>query len=205
MDKSQTIQDRATIFIGGFIDGVIIATAFYVLTFLFTANTKTANFDILIIGLYVAVLTSLGAYFTRRAEQRKNKNLKIIEIYESLDIDGELKQRMIQDVLDEQAAWEKEWEANSNSTARFSATGYGFIVFLAYLSGMLIVLFNAYWHNDLSWIWFILPMLMLTLAGFAQNKLKGMNPWLGAAILLATGIVVAASTYLMASLIQNFS
>ena len=188
------------VFLVGFIDGIIMSMAFYIFFYRLQFQAPALLLNTAIAGIIIALLLAIGAYFTRRNETSPATDNKILTIYQKLDIDEAIKDEMTSDTIAEQKIWKKEWAESDNTTRRLRPVLYGLTIFLSYWTGTLIIVFNSFLHQALNIEWFLLPLILLGIAGFFKYKWRGGNPYYGTAIIVLTGITVAIGMYFISGL-----
>ena len=196
MNNQKSSYNFLPAFIVGITEGVIVILAIF--CFLMARGMIQNELFIYsgIAVLFIALLFGAGAYYTRREELRNNGGeSKIMKIYQALDIDETLKQAMLDDTMQENKTWEKEWQEGGNATSSLSPRNYAAFVFWGFLTGGAIVLLNNYILNLPDYKALLIPFVLLAVLGFFKYKLSQKNPVNGMLLIALSGIVAAFGAY----------
>ncbi|GAB3428185.1 VIT1/CCC1 transporter family protein [Niabella aquatica] len=196
MNHSKTSYNFLPAFIVGTTEGIIVILA--LLCFLLAKGVAT-NLVYLYSGiavLFTAGLLALGAYYTRKEEMRHTgEESRILKIYQALDIEDELKKAMAADTLQENKAWEKEWQEGSNATSGLTPRSYALSMFGGFACGGILILINNYFVPLPDYAGLLVPFLLLAFLGFCKYKITDQNPLNGMLIMSLSGMAAAAAAY----------
>lgn len=190
------MYDYLPAFIVGVIEGLIVILSIF--CFLLARGVDTPLIFIYsgITLLFIAALLAAGAYYTRKEEMdNSGGESKILKIYQSLDIDEQLKKAMVDDTVQENKVWEKEWQEGGNATSSLMPKQYALSVFWGFLTGGIIILINNYLMQLPSYTALLIPFLLLAALGFYKYKLSNQKPVNGMLLISLSGIAAAVGAY----------
>ncbi len=183
-------------FIVGVIEGLIVILSLF--CFLL-ARGIDSHLIFLYSGLallFIAALLAAGAYYTRKEEMDNSVGeSKILKIYQSLDIDDQLKKAMADDTAQENKVWEKEWQEGSNATSSLMPRQYALSVFWGFLAGGLLILINNYLMQLPDYTALLIPFVLLGTLGFYKYKLANQKPLNGMLLISLSGMAAAIGAY----------
>jgi len=183
-------------FIVGAIEGLIVILAIF--CFLLARGVDAGLIYIYtgIAVVFIAGLLAVGAYYTRKEEmENSGGESKILKIYQSLDIDDHLKKAMVDDTLQENKVWEKEWQEGSNATSSLMPKQYALSVFLGFFSGGIIILLNNYLMELPNYAALLIPFLLLGILGYYKYKLSHQKPLNGMLLISLSGMAAAIGAW----------
>lgn len=196
MNHSKLSYNFLPAFIVGIIEGIIVILALF--CFLL-AKGVVINLIYLYSGiavLFIAGLLALGAYYTRKEEtESSGGESRILKIYQALDIEDNLKKAMAEDTLQENKAWEKEWQEGHNATSSLTPRNYALAMFGGFISGGIIILINNYLMQLPDYAALLIPFVLLAFLGFCKYKISNQKPINGMLIISLSGIAAAAGAY----------
>mgnify|MGYP003575374750 CR=1 FL=1 len=196
MSSLKQFYDYLPAFIVGVIEGLIVILSLF--CFLLARGV-----DLHLIFLYagialvfIAALLAAGAYYTRKEEMdNSGGESKILKIYQSLDIDDHLKKAMVDDTVQENKVWEKEWQEGGNATSSLMPKQYALSVFWGFLAGGIIILINNYLMQLPNYAALLIPFLLLAVLGFYKYKLSNQKPVNGMLLISLSGMAAAIGAY----------
>ncbi|MCH5720709.1 VIT1/CCC1 transporter family protein [Niabella hibiscisoli] len=183
-------------FIVGAIEGLIVILAIF--CFLLARGVDAGLIYIYtgIAVVFIAGLLAVGAYYTRKEEMdNSGGESKILKIYQSLDIDDHLKKAMVDDTLQENKVWEKEWQEGGNATSSLMPKQYALSVFWGFLTGGIIILINNYLVELPNYAALLIPFLLLAILGFYKYKLSNQKPVNGMLLISLSGMAAAIGAW----------
>ncbi|WP_346238872.1 VIT1/CCC1 transporter family protein [Niabella insulamsoli] len=196
MSKSKPSYNFLPALLVGLIEGVIIMLA---LACFFTGSGMSASKIYLSLGaalVFVSVLLGLGAYYTRKDELEQHEGeSKILKIYQTLDIDENLRQAMVTDSVAEAQLWEQEWKEGSNATGDLSPKVYGLSILGGFLLGGLATILNCYFFELPDYAGLFFPFILLGVLGFYKYKFSNQKPLSGFLIISLSGMAAAFAAY----------
>lgn len=196
MSSRKQFYNYLPAFIVGVIEGLIVILSLF--CFLL-ARGIDSHLIFLYSGLallFIAALLAAGAYYTRKEEMDNSVGQsKILKIYQSLDIDDQLKKAMADDTAQENKVWEKEWQEGSNATSSLMPRQYALSVFWGFLAGGLLILINNYLMQLPDYTALLIPFVLLGTLGFYKYKLANQKPLNGMLLISLSGMAAAIGAY----------
>lgn len=196
MNHSKSSYNFLPALIVGVIEGIIVILSLF--CFLL-AKGVAINLIFLYTGiavLFIAGLLASGAYYTRKEEMENSSGeSKILKIYQALDIEDALKEAMTEDTLQENKAWEKEWQESDNATSSLTPANYALSMFGGFIIGGIIILINNYLLQLPDYTALLVPFVLLALLGFYKYKISNQSPLNGMLIISLSGIAAAVGAY----------
>ena len=196
MSSPKPFYDYLPAFIVGVIEGLIVILSIF--CFLLARGVDTHLIFIYsgIALVFIAALLAAGAYYTRKEEMdNSGGESKILKIYQSLDIDDHLKKAMVDDTVQENKVWEKEWQEGGNATSSLMPKQYALSVFWGFLAGGIIILINNYLMQLPDYTALLIPFVLLGALGFYKYRLSNQKPVNGMLLISLSGIAAAIGAY----------
>lgn len=190
-----TKQNYISSFLVGLIEGLIIPlTIWCFLTGLGKAPDLVWKYTMYAAAV-TAVLLSVGGVLTRREDQSGTHDKRILKVYQGLDVADEIKRDLIKDAVKESSEWKEGWESGSVKAEPLPPLQYGLFIFLGYIAGSAIILLTGLRSTPPEWTFFVLPVLVLAIAGLLKYNMFG-RPVLGGMIITAaSGLAAALGAY----------
>lgn len=196
MNRPKQFYDYLPAFVVGIIEGLIVILALFCFLLARGVETNLLYAYTGIAVLFIAALLAVGAYYTRKEEMDNSSGeSKILKIYQSLDIDDQLKKAMVDDTVQENKVWEKEWQEGGNATSSLMPKQYALSVFWGFLAGGVIILINNYLMQLPDYAAFLIPFCLLAALGFYKYKLSNQKPVNGMLLISLSGIAAAIGAY----------
>lgn len=196
MSSPKQFYDYLPAFIVGAIEGLIVILSIF--CFLLARGVET-HFIFMYSGIaliFIAALLAAGAYYTRKEEMNNSGGeSKILKIYQSLDIDDHLKKAMVEDTVQENKVWEKEWQEGGNATSSLMPKQYALSVFWGFLAGGIVILINNYLMQLPNYAALFIPFLLLGGLGFYKYKLSHQKPLNGMLLISLSGMAAAIGAW----------
>lgn len=196
MSSPKQFYDYLPAFIVGAIEGLIVILSIF--CFLLARGVET-HFIFMYSGIaliFIAALLAAGAYYTRKEEMNNSGGeSKILKIYQSLDIDDHLKKAMVEDTVQENKVWEKEWQEGGNATSSLMPKQYALSVFWGFLAGGIVILINNYLMQLPNYAALFIPFLLLGALGFYKYKLSHQKPLNGMLLISLSGMAAAIGAW----------
>lgn len=196
MSSPKQLYNYLPAFIVGVIEGLIVILSLFCFMLARGVDTHLLFIYSGIALVFIAALLAAGAYYTRKEEMdNSGGESKILKIYQSLDIDDHLKKAMVDDTVQENKVWEKEWQEGGNATSSLMPKQYSLSVFWGFLAGGIIILINNYLMQLPSYTALLIPFLLLAALGFYKYKLANQKPTNGMLLISLSGMAAAIGAY----------
>ncbi|MGJ7031710.1 VIT1/CCC1 transporter family protein [Niabella hirudinis] len=185
----------------GIIDGIIIPlTVFCFLSGLGRAPSDAWDFT-LYATLTTAILLAASGFFTRKEELSHTHDKKILDVYKGLDVADHIKADLIEDARRESSEWGAAWNDKAAPDTSLPPISYALFIFAGCLTGGLIVLLNARKYPLPGYLFFLIPTIILVVAGFIKYRLFGRPVWGGVVLTAGGGMLAALGAYWIGTLL----
>ncbi|WP_018627504.1 VIT1/CCC1 transporter family protein [Niabella aurantiaca] len=185
----------------GAIDGIIIPLTVYCFLTGLGSPFPAARIYTIYAALATAVLMAAGGFFTRREELSRTHDKRILNVYKGLDVADHIKDDLIKDAQRESSEWKTAWSGKTAPGEPLAPLHYACWIFWGCIAGGLIVLLNIRLAALPGYRFFVLPALMLMIAGFLKYRLFGRPAWGGILLTAGGGVIAAAGAYWIGTLL----